>query len=884
MSDNKVKIGNLLFNDIENNAYLNNLYEKTLISYAKKTLQVTDNTDTLNNNEINDLLRFADLLSKSNHNEKSEQQKMWAQEIIVLLNYLFPHSNSIKAFGGSVFSNTDNSRGINILGTSFNEPFFLSQAYLEFKKDYLRIPSQKNLHFLSAQKQVYDHLNDRCFSYSAPTSMGKSFLMRMFIKEQIENNARKNFAIVVPTKALINEVSQKIIREDLNELLEQHNYKVITASSDIALEGEHNFIYIVTPERLLYMLIAHPNLKIDYLFIDEAHKLSAKNSRAPFYYKTVDMLNKRHTPPKFIFASPNIPNPEVYLRLLTDISKNNFKALKTSFSPVTQIKFLLDLKGKDVSVYNPHTEAPINIAKINDKNATLEDFLHVIEYNNRNSEVSRNRQTIVFFNSKNKAVQTAQNFANRLNLLNDKELDVLSRDISSAVHKDYYLAEMVKKGIAYHIGYLPSSIRMRIEDLFRKGKITTLFCTSTLLEGVNLPADNLFITTKKIFTRKMTPVDFRNLIGRVGRIEYNLYGNVIFVTEQDDKSDESEFIEMLKTKVPEQILSVEAGAGVLTNPERKYIIETLKSGNVEIKKRNERQSEESYGLTRKFSLILAKDIVSDNSSLVRSSFSDLLSSEDEISIRNKLKENNFHLDDDINISADQSLNLSEAIRNGLHYPERKEGHFRYNDVMEFLEKLCDIFKWEQYEYSTLGKITDGKHKKLRWYGVLLLQWISGFGLSNIINKGIDFHRENPNNFWINKTQMAYYQDTKEFRNILFADTLEVIDNIILFSLSNYFLKFSNEYKRIHGVTSFDNDWYEYVEYGTTNPSTILLQRIGFSRETASYIKQHPEYIIELSNKGIKLSKSLIDCSNHNVRNEALNVILNMPEVFEKIRN
>lgn len=884
MSDNKVKIGNLIFDDIESNSYLNNLYEKALVSYAKKTLQITNCTSMLNNKEINDLLRFADLLSKSNYNEKSEHHKMWAQEIIVLLNYLLPQNNSIKAFGGSVFSNTDNSRGLCILGTNFNEPFYLSQAYLEYKKDYLRIPSQKNMHFLSAQKKVYDHLNDRFFSYSAPTSMGKSFLMRMFIKEQIENNISKNFAILIPTKALINEVSQKIIREDLKELLEQHNYKVITASSDIALEGEHNFIYIVTPERLLYMLIAHPNLKIDYLFIDEAHKLSAKNSRAPFYYKTVDMLNKRTNPPKFIFASPNVPNPEVYLRLLTDISNEKYEALKTSFSPVTQIKFLLDLKNKDVSVYNPHSEATINIANIKDHNATLENFLYVIEYNNRNKEISNTKQTIVFFNSKNKAVQTAQNFAKKLNTLNDKDLDILSRDIASAVHKDYYLADIVKKGVAYHIGYLPSSIRMRIEDLFRQGKITTLFCTSTLLEGVNLPADNLFITTKKIFTRKMTPVDFRNLIGRVGRIEYNLYGNVIFVTEQDDKSDESEFIEMLKTKVPEQILSVEAGAGVLTNPERKYIIETLKAGKVEIKKRNERQSEESYELTRKFSLILAKDIVSDNSSLVRKSFSDLLSSDDEILIRNKLKENNFYPDDDINISADQSVNLSEAIRNGLHYPERKEGHFNYNDVMDFLEKLCDIFKWEQYEYATLGKVTDGKHKKLRWYGVLLLQWISGFGLNNIIKKGIEFHRENPNNFWINKTQMAYYQDTKEFRNILFADTLEVIDNIILFSLSNYFLKFSNEYKRIHGVTSFSNDWYEYVEYGTTNPSTILLQRIGFSRETASYINKHPEYIIELSNTNIKLSESLIDCPNHNVKNEALNVILNMPEAFIKNKN
>jgi len=30
-------------------------------------------------------------------------------------------------------------------------------------------------------------------------------------------------------------------------------------------------------------------------------------------------------------------------------------------------------------------------------------------------------------------------------------------------------------------------------------------------------------------------------------------------------------------------------------------------------------------------------------------------------------------------------------------------------------------------------------------------------------------------------------------------------------------------KKIYGITEFDNNWYEYVEYGATKPVTILLQ-------------------------------------------------------------
>lgn len=32
---------------------------------------------------------------------------------------------------------------------------------------------------------------------------------------------------------------------------------------------------------------------------------------------------------------------------------------------------------------------------------------------------------------------------------------------------------------------------------FNDGKINTLFCTSTLMEGVNLPADNMIIDNRR---------------------------------------------------------------------------------------------------------------------------------------------------------------------------------------------------------------------------------------------------------------------------------------------------------------------------------------------------------------------------------------------------
>jgi len=147
------------------------------------------------------------------------------------------------------------------------------------------------------------------------------------------------------------------------------------------------------------------------------------------------------------------------------------------------------------------------------------------------------KKNLIYCNAKAKVVKFAREYAEKLQPLDDPDLIALADEIREQVHEDYYLAGTVEKGVAYHVGYLPTSIRLRIEELFRKrdGGIHTIFCTSTLLEGVNLPADNLFITDHKNGSYPMSAVEFRNLIGRVGRIQYTLYGNVWKMTTRPSR-------------------------------------------------------------------------------------------------------------------------------------------------------------------------------------------------------------------------------------------------------------------------------------------------------------------------------------------------------------
>ena len=291
MNTGKRTLGSAIFAEIENNDYLGKLYARLLKGYGMHAFNMSQGRqdELFTDKEKADILRFADILSKSNDPEKSDNHKIWAQEIAILMNELYPDDALVKAYAGNVFSSVGNHKGLELVNDAYSEPNALEEIFAQFRSDYLSIPAEPGERFFGEQKIAYDHLTDECFSYSAPTSMGKSFIMRMFIKDEIMNGAQKNYALIVPTQALINEVRTKVI-DDLGgeknteriNYLSLHNYSVVTAASDIALEDDSkNFILVMTPERLLYLLIARPHFDLDYLFIDEAHKLSGKNSRRP---------------------------------------------------------------------------------------------------------------------------------------------------------------------------------------------------------------------------------------------------------------------------------------------------------------------------------------------------------------------------------------------------------------------------------------------------------------------------------------------------------------------------------------------------------------------------------------------------------------------------
>ncbi len=93
-------------------------------------------------------------------------------------------------------------------------------------------------------------------------------------------------------------------------------------------------------------------------------------------------------------------------------------------------------------------------------------------------------------------------------------------DIDHSVD-EWSLIKVLQNGFGMHHGKLPKYIQQEILDQFNKGTFDVLFCTSTIVEGVNTDAQNMIILNASKGSKKLTPFDIKNIKGRAGRYYIN---------------------------------------------------------------------------------------------------------------------------------------------------------------------------------------------------------------------------------------------------------------------------------------------------------------------------------------------------------------------------
>ena len=75
-------------------------------------------------------------------------------------------------------------------------------------------------------------------------------------------------------------------------------------------------------------------------------------------------------------------------------------------------------------------------------------------------------------------------------------------------------------------------IQQEILEQFNNGVFNILFCTSTIVEGVNTDAQNMIILNPSKGRKKLTPFDIKNIKGRAGRYYHCFIGRVFYMNKE----------------------------------------------------------------------------------------------------------------------------------------------------------------------------------------------------------------------------------------------------------------------------------------------------------------------------------------------------------------
>ena len=319
-------------------------------------------------------------------------------------------------------------------------------------------------------------------SYVAPTSFGKSSL----IADLIERLAKSRMAVIVPTKSLLVQTFRL-----LSSRLE--NVRVI-CHDEMYSEGE-DFVAVLTQERAL-RLLKNERASFDVLLIDEAHNLFEKSHRSILLSRVLRRNRLRNPSAKYYYFSPLVGDSEnLKLESLQEISES-------------RIRF--NIKEPDISEYTLGGE-------IYKYNRFLDEFYFTggsASYLGYMLERARTNN-FVYIRSPKKIENFASIFSTQLDVSGDETLSELSNTLAKNVHKDFYCVDYVKKGLLYIHGRIPDLVKEYLEYKFREiEELRYLIANTVILEGVNLPIDNLYILS----VHSLRAPQLWNLIGRVNRL------------------------------------------------------------------------------------------------------------------------------------------------------------------------------------------------------------------------------------------------------------------------------------------------------------------------------------------------------------------------------
>lgn len=658
--------------------------------------------------------------------------------------------------------------------------------YEKYNKYYT--PVQTNL--------VNNILLNKNFSFSAPTSTGKSYVFR----EIIEKPNMNDIAIIVPSRALINEYYIRI-----REIIKNKTTNILTSVEIINKKVARRSIFILTPERAKELFKHKKELNLDMVLFDEAQLGDEDNTRGIIFDSIVRRINNNFPNTKLLFAHPFISNPEAQLKK-NSIEHGDYK------------KYLEKNVGQMFISYNNGKFYNFGIEKdiLGHKIIKMDD--DPIE------KIIRNNGSILIYTTKKsiydgKILEKFGKYIKLCNEIKDKKalklIKKLTRLIGAAQKKkSERYSEMIyllKRGIITHHGSLPLKARMILEEFTQMNFCRICFSTSTLVQGINMPFDLVWIDRFESSQR----LNILNLIGRAGRATTEKKFDYGIVVVKDN--NKSKLRNIMKNDLPIKEVSLLDIDDDQEDDNIKDFKQSVKSGSLS----------DEYNLTPSQLERLEKDSLEDSI----------------IYLLDKLVKNDKFINvEDFNKYDDNIIKkIKEAFQIiYLFYLNRNELSSGEKAVLSTALRILvwqingKTFKqivWYRYSYITRLK----ERKKF------LIQ--NKEGINDIEARFTMECSDIPDKELVS---FNMFKDKKvseiKYDRIVF-DTYDYIDKIIGFKLKDvYYATFKKYFNKTSDIRA--KNMALYFKYGTIDKIEIMLIKYGFSFETIEWLKKYIKKIDE----------------------------------------
>lgn len=689
-----------------------------------------------------------------------------------------------------------------IEGTTLKEIVFRQyRKYLEETYHNKYTPVQANI--------IKGIEKNNCFSFSAPTSTGKSFVFMNKIME-----TTNDVVVVVPSRALINEYYLK-----LNELITDKRVNILTFIDKINTKFAQRSVFIVTPERCRELFKQKSYFNVDLFLFDEA-QLSNENSKRGLYFDSiVRRCYKAYPEAKFIFAHPFVKNPE------SQIVKNHFN-IESAFS--------IQYTQKNVGQLFLFTDNNWNFFHFGIDKTIMGQRRYACNFDPIEKTI-KDEGSVLFYVSKAKIYNKGflNQFGRYIDLCPELESVKTEKYIEqlkqytggdTIANKNHYsqMISLLKKGIVIHHGSLPLQTRIIIEQFTKAGNCRLCFATSTLEQGINMPFDVVFLDRLE----SSKPLSVKNLIGRAGR------------STTDSKFDFGYVIINSPTRMPDF-------RSIMNQDEELSNISALES---------DEEHDDDYN---EFKEAIINDTYSDEFNLTEKDIAKLTSDNIDVLILNILNtvfiENELIPLSEIRVDIYNRLALYSNFR-ALYsvylgrYLEKGESNVLDTAIKIIIWRVYGkTFKnicWYRYSYASKSHEREALEKLGRNTANLEAMFITG--CHDIPDKKLNVFSLFPLG---TKAKDVDY-------DLIMYDTYDYIDKLIGFKLSDvFYAAFFKFYEKHNDSRALKLS--KYIKYGTDNERHIWMLRYGMSFEDIEILDN---YIISIDSEEIIFKDSINELS------------------------